>query len=558
MTALSRRRQPRIRFRAPLRLKNAHTAHAVDATCLDLSQGGMRVQAPAICAVGTSVLCELQVEDRQLSLPGVVAWTDPPAAPSNGANGQRDPETDAALYETSTDAGLLETEDYAHGERADTKTLVRLGGDAADPVVVTRPARRQTQGLYRLGSSAPPAPGEIVEPEPGPEPRDAAIGIRFETLSQAHAQLLGNLIRDGERLTSPVHVWFSGLADPIRARAETSATTLQVRAPLPFLALDSSVRIGVDPDSEEQQGRIRSVELVTAPGEIVPRLEIRIALASAGEDTAGAPDERPGNNARSSQPIPPSSASALGFLLAALIAGAGLGGAGTWFMVARPAREAAAKDGPGLRPPAQRFAGPHVMSQAPSAIEAEKVAPSTTQPAAASVGLRENATLAANTATAVQPASAREPAEPSAEQPATAAPDSVPVPEVARADTQLTKPAPAPALAPATGATPEVLPPLAAPEITIKGHETRIFVPMDGNDEDISRYELTSPGLVVSLPHAHPHIAFEDYPIYQGLVRRVWLRPHGEGAQVRVVWRQAPVHSKVIFDDRGLTIALRF
>lgn len=502
MNALSRRRQPRIRYRAPLRIKSLRTANAIEATCLDLSQGGMRVRAPALCGVGTNVVCELEVEERRLSLPGVVAWTDPPHAPNNGAEPS-------------------ELQASAKTERPDTKTQIRLGTDSSEPEVGKRSGRNHTQGLYRLGEAAysEPAPANAKAPE-------AAMGIRFETLSDAHAKLLSDLVRDGEPITSAVQLWFSGLAEPIRAQAHAHAAAISVRAQLPFLALDSAVRIGVAPDGEEQQGWIRSVELVTTSVERVPRLEIEIALENAAGHALASGRERTSGSHRAQASQPKGRGARAWLLLATLASGAGLGAVATWFLVARPVREAATRADPELHMPAPLFAARRANSEraptqaaAPGAL-ADTLAPAALTPAPTSAAMAPPIQLAA--------ATQAEASAPSAPEPEPAQPAAEPQPPL-----------------------------LAAPEVTVTDRETRIFVPMDGSDTDISRYELSSPGLVVNLPHAHAQIALEDYPIYRGLVRRVWLREHRKGVQVRVVWRQSPIRSKVIFDDHGLTLRFR-
>src|SRR5215510_10780753 len=109
--SLSRRRLPRFRYRAALRITDASAGRAVEATCFDLSTGGIGVRASGVYAVGSDVVCELDVDGRKLALPGVVAWSEPPPAE-----------------------------------------------ESAEPAK-TRDVRRITQGLFQLGAAA-------REPEP--------------------------------------------------------------------------------------------------------------------------------------------------------------------------------------------------------------------------------------------------------------------------------------------------------------------------------------------------------------------------------------------------------
>jgi hypothetical protein len=504
MTALSRRQEPRIRFRAPLRIKEARTARAIEATSLDLSQGGIGVRAPSACEVGANVVCELELEGERVSLAGVVTWTDRP-----------EPEATVVIADN---AAVTQQQEPPRSERPDTKTQIRLGTDVTDEAPATRPARRKTRSLFRLGTELP-----SLEPS---EAAETSMGIRFETLSSEHAQMLHGLVQNGEPVKSPVQLLFSGMAEPIRAQAETSPLAIRVLAPLPFLALDSAVRIGVTPESDEQTGCIQRVELVTTTEQRVPCLEIDIALDNgishvrSVDPHAGSPQKK-ASNPRNVQTdsVRPATTARVPLLLAMLVTGAGLGAIATWFSVARPAREAAARAAPGLRTPSPLFAKPTakpVLVGGPEAHESEN--PSTLASAATIPTQPEIATQPAPTATAPEPEPER-------------------APEVADA--------PSPVVA------------LAAPEVTVSSRETKIFLPMDGSDQDISRYELSSPGLVINLPHARPRIAFEDYSIYQGVVRRIWLREHHDGVQVRVTWRHAPLHSKVVFDERGLTLRIR-
>jgi hypothetical protein len=93
-----------------------------------------------------------------------------------------------------------------------------------------------------------------------------------------------------------------------------------------------------------------------------------------------------------------------------------------------------------------------------------------------------------------------------------------------------------------------------APITTVEGATTHLFIPMDGDESGMRTYELSSPGLVVNLPHARARIPLDDYAIGEGLVRRAWLRPLDDGVQLRVVWRTSSVGYHVLFGKAGLTL----
>jgi hypothetical protein len=514
MPLVSRRRKPRIRFRTRLQIKEPGADRAIDARGLDLSQGGMGVRASGVCAVGSDVVCELQVDGEALSLPGVVAWATAPDAPEPVVNRQRRPTQ--GLFRLGNE--MEGAGNGASTERPDTKTLVRLGGESA---------LSEPQG----------DPGAVA-------PLDAAMGIRFETLVAEQAQVLEDLVRDGEPITSPLQVWFSGLAEPIAARAEASAEGIRLRTALPFLALDSEVRFRLGSD-EEQYGRVVRVELSTDASHRVPRIEVAIAP----EPETGEPREPGAAPPRSTQSVLPARASRqtpgarLLPGLAILALGAGIGAASTLIGLSPPVRHALA----GLsqhstalhradRPAAAAPVTLAVPPQDPPAQQ-ESVAQAETPPSAV-LDIQPDR---------IPPTDGTEPA------PTALAERQVPkggsTTEPAALTATRVPPSEAAVTAPETG--------LSAPQVQVLGGATRIFIPAQGSDTDISRYELSSPGVVVNLPHAHARIPLLDYPIYRGIVRRLWLREHRDGVQVRIVWRPGPAHCKVVFDEHGITLTVR-
>jgi hypothetical protein len=453
------RRVPRVRCRAEVRISEPGSSRTTDATCVDLSAGGIGVNTGAARPVGSRVLCRLHIEGQTLDLPGVVAW-----ARGRGSAAS------------------------ARGERHDTKTLVRLGSDDAAAIEA---------------QAGEPAVAESAE-------RDASMGIAFEALAEAQAQALAALIRASDPLTSTVELKFAGLDTRVKARAEASAEGLRLRAALPFLELDSKLTVSFAGDGQTREGRIARVELDGTNEQRVPQLIVHVALVPEAEaaDASASPTSAPEREQGAPNALDEAAVArfAQTVALVALLASAGVPAA--WLLTARSAQ--------GVAMHAAKLA-----PASPSRPIATEHAPQAPEPAAAA-------------ATVAQPASGpMVPAFPPAAAPATPSAPSAPLPVAAPA---------------------AAVPPPTAPQVTIVGAQTRVFVPMDGSAEGLHAYHLSSPGAVLSLPQAHARIRLADYPIYQGVVRRVWLRPYQSGVQVRVVWRNAAVRYELEFTDSGLTI----
>ena len=312
-----------------------------------------------------------------------------------------------------------------------------------------------------------------------------------------------------------VQLSFQGVRDPVRVRATREAAGLQLTAALPFLELDSLVGIAAPEAGAPQQGRIRRVRLEHSAGSKVPQLSVELAFSDAPSVDAELPVDE-----AALQPAAPAPAPAverrtrpslvLGF---GLVLGAVFGAAvalesmstlrGEEVRGAFPVARLAAQPPPRL---AAIAAAPPPAASAPAPVPADDAVPD----------------LATITAEALaNDANDADDADDSATPPSSAP----------RGD--------------------------AAPQVTVDTDATHVLVPLRGDATDLRTYELSTPGLAVTLPHAQALGPIGNQRIVAGLVRRVWLLPEGpEGVQVRIITRRPPTRSSATFDEAGLHITL--
>jgi hypothetical protein len=384
-------------------------------------------------------------------------------------------------------------------ERSDTKTLFRLGGESqSEPLPATAPEQE---------------PSEALDPASESKPDDAG--------TQRSVQL-----------------WFKGIAEPVRARAELGDASLQLRAALPFLELESIVGVTTVEGGALLHGRIRRVAFEPGTDRLVPQLCVDVSLSDSIPPTPGigAPElaasqaggEADGAHARTAT----QSSRILGWLAALAVGAAcGAGVAILWlappFSISEPARSAPARSAP---PVAVAAAAP--APYVPAFDVAHAVEPPATE-----AELFADAPLAyvnsspradgRDHGTAIEPAAAvaHEPPLPRDDATSGAA-DGTPAASGTR------------------------------PEVTVQGWRTRVFVPMEGDDRGLRQYELTTPGVAVTVPHARALVPIDNYAIHRGIVRRVWLRQEPDGLQVRVITRRPSSRAIASFDASGLTILL--
>ena len=312
-----------------------------------------------------------------------------------------------------------------------------------------------------------------------------------------------------------VQLSFQGVRDPVRVRATREAAGLQLTAALPFLELDSLVGIAAPEAGAPQQGRIRRVRLEHSAGSKVPQLSVELAFSD-----APSVDAEPTVDEAAPQPAVPAPAPAPG--------------------VERRTRPSLAL-GVGLVLGA--VFGAAVALESMSMLRGEEVR-----------GAFPVARLAA------QPPTQRLAAIAAAPPPAAPAPAPVPADDAVPDLPTIT----AEALANDADDTDDTaMPPGsapqgdAAPQVTVDVDATHVLVPLRGDATDLRTYELSTPGLAVTLPHAQALGPIGNQRIVAGLVRRVWLLPEGpEGVQVRIITRRPPTRSSATFDEAGLHITL--
>jgi len=94
------------------------------------------------------------------------------------------------------------------------------------------------------------------------------------------------------------------------------------------------------------------------------------------------------------------------------------------------------------------------------------------------------------------------------------------------------------------------------PQISVDKDRSSVLVPLRGSDKGIREYQLSTPGIAVTLPHAQTLIPFKNYGVHRGLIKRVWVRPFDSGVQVRVItaWKKMRHHIRFVPD--GLEVVL--
>jgi hypothetical protein len=388
-------------------------------------------------------------------------------------------------------------------ERPDTKTLLRLGReDLSD----SPPAK--------AGAAARALPTAETAPDSQP------AGAR-----------------------RPVQLWFKGVAEPVRAHAEFGDASLQLKADLPFLELDSIVGVSAVDGEAPLHGRIRRVAFEPSLERRVPQLCVDVSLSDSIPPSLG-----PAVKPAAAQARPPGGVSTAGAhaptatlpsrilgWIAALAVGAACG-AGVAFLWLTP-RFAILEQQRADRSGAQtaRSSAAAGAPYAPAFDLTQHVAV-----AAADVPLFADAPLAYPE---LDPVAADESGAGVNAQGVLVTED--PARTAAAGDT---RGAPDSRERHPGGAS--------LPEVSVEGARTRVFVPMRGDGQGLQQYELTTPGIAVSVPHARASIPLGSYGIQRGIVRRVWLREDAGGVQVRVITRRPTARAVATYDDSGLTILL--
>jgi hypothetical protein len=296
-----------------------------------------------------------------------------------------------------------------------------------------------------------------------------------------------------------VELWLKGVREPVRVRAERVPGGLRLRTPLPFLELDSVVGIAAPVDGLPEHGRVRRVRIEHGSGSQVPELSVELSLSDAVvlADDARLDPTAPRITTREPAPGSEQRTAPWRGPWLGLAIGAALGSLLTFGASSLRPREA-----PRSSPAPQRVAAAPTPPTPPGvtpAAEAQAARAMETDPALPFIVVDEPA---------FEPA-------------------------VADAVTD------------------------SAAQVTATETETRVLVPMRGDSRELRTYELSTPGVAVTLPHAQALGTLGNHRIVRGLVRRVWLLPVGsEGMQVRVITRRPATRTSVSYDEAGLHITL--
>jgi hypothetical protein len=317
---------------------------------------------------------------------------------------------------------------------------------------------------------------------------------------------------------SSVQLWFKGLSEPVSVRAEIRDGGLQLKADLPFLELDSTVGVATAEGGARLHGHIRHVGFVPDDDRRVPQLCVDVALS----DSAPAPRARKDAAvlvAPSSDRLRSGNRRVFGWI-AALLVGAACG-AGVALALLAPRLQALEGWGDHAAEVSTASKGVPVSAPPVTVPDSPIVADDSDVPTTP-VSLERYDLLAPRTA--------------GDDEAALAAAESAWSAAVARAQ----------AAAAATQ----------LPQVSVHGAQTHVFVPMEGEGEGMRQYELTTPGIAVTLPRARALIPLVNHNVQRGIVRRVWLRREGQGVQVRVITRRTATRAVASYDETGLSIVL--
>lgn len=536
------RRHPRVRFRAAVRMSSTELHELAEGTAVNLSEGGLYVHTREVLRVGAAVVCELTLEGQRVLVPGEVAWTRGETLCEEESRRSEEREEGGAQHgaaagDASEDASAVTQQEVTlhqsnRRRRNDTETLIVLGG-------ASRPGQTKSKSVADT-----PREQKAAEAFDARGERDSGMGIRFRDVAEAHAELIRQQVESGEAEAARGELWFHGLRQPVRARVFAHAGGIRLRTRLPFLELGSNVRFGFTPGAEPPyRGRVQSVTLRGSYEDRVPSLTIDVGSAdgdatgldAALSGTAGdAPPDAEESDLAPREPVVPIRLRERAAPPSTLIAtkkGYGFGALLLVGLVGLALGAAAAVLG-GLDQTVPGAFARATWTRFTSRSATDGNANAAAQPTRPRISTPHSAVTAL-------PASGVSDSEASTRAPTTVSDDLLSFDAPPR--DALDDPVDA-----------------ASPVVTATDSGTSVFVPMQGSGEEMQVYELSSPGVAVSLPQATTPIPLDNYGIYAGVVTRVWLRPLEEGGtQVRVLFRRKRVQYQVLYDDRGLTLALR-
>ncbi|MDH5671243.1 MAG: PilZ domain-containing protein [Myxococcales bacterium] len=429
-----------------------------------------------------------------------------------------------ALDLSSGGVGLLCSGTWAVGaavecELKDEAGLFRVPGK----VIWAVGPRDETKTQVQLGAE------DKKKPQTPPE---ACMGVAFMAAEDESTTRLRVLLEEAAPLKTPVELSLPALNDTIRARAEMAEGGLRLHTALPFLRIGEGVGVRFAREAEPTAATLRRVELSTANG--TPELAVTIGFGPEDDNEVAEAGEGADGDA-------------------------GTGEAGEAGPSAEPAADAAAgatqgEDALAAQPrlpqpdtvssPAGRFGTGALFLALVLGVVIGALA--TLAVAGGQGQSPDQAGDVLETDPALEPAV---PEAPPAAAPAQAGDDALAEAAAqARGDGGATA---------STATAPELLGNLHRPVVETFEGGMRVRIPLRGETRDMRSYPLSSPGIVIELPHAKATIPIENYGVHHGPVRRVWLRDSEDGGlQVRVIYTREPRRHELRLEQGGLTIEL--
>ncbi len=190
------------------------------------------------------------------------------------------------------------------------QTRIRLKMAERDDSVVARVQNLSPHGVFVTASDLPEAGTEVLcrldlggqhrtvrgrvawvrRASAATPDKSPGAGIEFLDLDDKDAELLNRVVEPDPRDSKPVDVWFEGMAAPIRCQAAVLGEGVRLATRLPFLRLNSTVRVSFGPNGGgNEEGTLDAVVLEPSSEDGVPRLQLNVSLL--GRDPVGAPPE---------------------------------------------------------------------------------------------------------------------------------------------------------------------------------------------------------------------------------------------------------------------------
>jgi hypothetical protein len=187
------------------------------------------------------------------------------------------------------------------------QTRIRLKSPDRDDSVVARVQNLSPHGVFVTASDLPEAGTEVIcrldlggqhrtvrgrvawvrQPSAATPDKSPGAGIEFLDLDEKDAELLNRVVEPDPRDSKPVDVWFEGMAAPIRCQAAVLGEGVRLATRLPFLRLNSTVRVSFGPNGGgNEEGTLDAVVLEPSSEDGVPRLQLNVSLL--GRETATA------------------------------------------------------------------------------------------------------------------------------------------------------------------------------------------------------------------------------------------------------------------------------